>query len=86
MAQLADDKKDAPRQGLLKSLLHGSESAREDGMTSQSQSHSNTVGRGKYIHEIQSEYSSTRPRDRDDALCARSLSLSISSTFAYASN
>lgn len=46
----ADDKRS---QGLFSSLLHGSESAREDGMTSTGQSHSNTVGRGKYIHEIQ---------------------------------
>lgn len=82
MAQLADDKKNAPRQGLLKSLLHGSESAREDGMTSQSQSHSNTVGRGKYIHEIQSEYSSMRQKR-----CASlSLSLCQSLTLADVSN
>lgn len=37
--------------GLFKSLLHGSESAKQDGLTAQS--HSKRVGRGKYIHEIQ---------------------------------
>jgi hypothetical protein len=40
------------RKGLLKSLLHGSESAKQDGMTA-NKSHSQRVGRGKYIHEIQ---------------------------------
>lgn len=37
--------------GLFGSLLHGSDSAKEDGLTAQS--HSARVGRGKYIHEIQ---------------------------------
>jgi hypothetical protein len=37
--------------GLLGSLLHGSDRAKEDGLTAQS--HSASVGRGKYIHEIQ---------------------------------
>jgi hypothetical protein len=46
-----NDAANAKKQGLLASLLHGSERARQDGMTAQS--HSTTVGRGKYIHEIQ---------------------------------
>ncbi|PWN45094.1 NIPSNAP-domain-containing protein [Ceraceosorus guamensis] len=44
-------KQDAePRQGLFKSLLHGSDTARGEGMTAQS--HSTAVGRNKYVHEI----------------------------------
>ncbi|CAO1619110.1 unnamed protein product [Parajaminaea phylloscopi] len=38
------------KQGLLNSLLRGSESARAEGITTES--HSSTVARGKYIHEI----------------------------------
>ncbi len=38
-----------PRQGLLRSLLHGSEAARAEGMLT---SHSTQVARGKYIHEL----------------------------------
>ena len=49
-AVLADDSGKS-KGGLFKSLLHGSESAKEDGLTAQS--HSKRVGRGKYIHEIQ---------------------------------
>ncbi|PWO00940.1 NIPSNAP-domain-containing protein [Tilletiopsis washingtonensis] len=47
----ADDEPKA-KQGLLKSLMHGSPHARAESPTV-SQSHSKTVGRGKYIHEIQ---------------------------------
>lgn len=36
-------------QGLLSSLLHGSDKARQEGLT---QSHSTSVSRGKYVHEI----------------------------------
>ena len=44
---------EAPRnKGLFKSILHGSESAKKDGPVA-SKSHSQTVARGKYIHEIQ---------------------------------
>lgn len=48
IVQSSDPKKN---KGLLGSLLHGSQSAKEDGLTAQS--HSRRVGRGKYIHEIQ---------------------------------
>lgn len=40
-----------PKQSLLKSLLHGSDKAKAEGVTTQS--HSMQVARGKYIHEIQ---------------------------------
>ena len=42
----------AAKQGLFKSLLHGSESARDEGLTASGTSHSTQVARGKYIHEI----------------------------------
>lgn len=48
---LADEAAGKGKGGLFKSLLHGSQSAKEDGLTAQS--HSTRVGRGKYIHEIQ---------------------------------
>ncbi|KDN53100.1 NIPSNAP-domain-containing protein [Tilletiaria anomala UBC 951] len=41
-----------PKTGLLRSLLHGSESAKADGLTTTAISHSTQVARGKYIHEI----------------------------------
>lgn len=50
------------QKGLFKSLLHGSDSAKKDGMTAQS--HSQQVGRGKYIHEIQRHV--VRPDKVDD--------------------
>ncbi|TKY87549.1 hypothetical protein EX895_003563 [Sporisorium graminicola] len=40
-----------PKQSLLKSLIHGSDKAKAEGVTTQS--HSMQVARGKYIHEIQ---------------------------------
>lgn len=40
---------------ILKSILHGSDQAKSEGDTMQS--HSTTVGRQKYIHEIQSALS-----------------------------
>ncbi|MCO5565583.1 hypothetical protein L7F22_019257 [Adiantum nelumboides] len=46
-----EEGKSKQSQGLFSSLLHGSETAKQDGLTAQS--HSTTVGRGKYIHEIQ---------------------------------
>lgn len=39
------------KQGILSSLLRGSDSAKAEGQTTQS--HSTSVARGKYIHEIQ---------------------------------
>lgn len=39
------------KQGILTSLLHGSKTAQNDGLTTKS--HSSAVARGKYIHEIQ---------------------------------
>lgn len=50
-AVVSDDASSKAKSGLLSSLLHGSASAKEDGLTAQS--HSKRVGRGKYIHEIQ---------------------------------
>ncbi|PWN46696.1 NIPSNAP-domain-containing protein [Violaceomyces palustris] len=47
------------KQGILKSLLHGSPSAKAEGPTTFAQSHSQQVARGKYIHEIQRQ--SVRP-------------------------
>ena len=41
----------AKSQGLIGSLLHGSEEAKEEGKIDL-QSHSNMVARGKYIHQI----------------------------------
>ncbi|KAJ1020273.1 hypothetical protein NDA18_005870 [Ustilago nuda] len=49
--QSQQDGSPQPKQSLLKSLLHGSEKAKAEGVTTQS--HSNQVARGKYIHEIQ---------------------------------
>ena len=48
---MSADASSKAKSGLLSSLLHGSASAKEDGLTAQS--HSKRVGRGKYIHEIQ---------------------------------
>lgn len=45
------EEKPKQSQGLFASLLHGSDAAKQDGLTAQS--HSTTVARGKYIHEIQ---------------------------------
>jgi hypothetical protein len=51
---IAVSAEDRPKnKGLFSSLLHGSDSAKEDGLTATAQSHSQQVGRGKYIHEIQ---------------------------------
>lgn len=40
--------------GMLRSILHGSDQAKSEG--DHMQSHSTTVGRSKYIHEIQSRF------------------------------
>ncbi|KAK0528256.1 hypothetical protein OC834_002399, partial [Tilletia horrida] len=46
----ADDAASAEsRQGLLSSLLHGSDKAKKEGLT---MSHSSAVSRGKHVHEI----------------------------------
>ncbi|KIS65992.1 uncharacterized protein UMAG_06082 [Mycosarcoma maydis] len=51
-AEKPSEKEDSqPKQSLLKSLLHGSDKAKAEGVTTQS--HSMQVARGKYIHEIQ---------------------------------
>ncbi|EPQ30458.1 uncharacterized protein PFL1_01984 [Pseudozyma flocculosa PF-1] len=56
------------KQGILKSLLHGSEKAKAEGVTAQS--HSAQVARGKYIHEIQRQSVAPEKVDEYKALLA----------------
>ncbi|KAE8254954.1 hypothetical protein A4X13_0g3214 [Tilletia indica] len=46
---LNEESDTAAQQGLLSSLLHGSEKAKSEGLT---MSHSSAVSRGKFVHEI----------------------------------
>ncbi|SPO31568.1 related to NIPSNAP protein [Ustilago trichophora] len=58
-----------PKQSLLKSLLHGSDKAKAEGVTQQS--HSMQVARGKYIHEIQRQSVSPAHSDEYRSLIAQ---------------
>ena len=67
-AAAATEGQQPAKQSLLKSLLHGSDKAKAEGVTAQS--HSARVARGKYIHEIQRQSVIPEKADEYKALIA----------------